>query len=85
MKPLLALSSFIDRINERVGRSVYWLILLMVIVSSGNATIRYIFSTSSNAWLEVQWYLFATVFLLGFFLYLAETGRRWYKALQTAA
>ncbi|BAE51386.1 TRAP transporter small permease subunit [Paramagnetospirillum magneticum] len=64
MKPLLALSSLIDRINEWVGRSVYWLILLMVIVSSGNATIRYIFSNSSNAWLEVQWYLFAAVFLL---------------------
>lgn len=64
MKPLLALSSFIDGINERVGRSVYWLILVMVIVSSGNATIRYVFSNSSNAWLEVQWYLFATVFLL---------------------
>lgn len=64
MKPLLALSSLIDAINERVGRSVYWLILVMVIVSSGNATIRYTLSTSSNAWLEVQWYLFSTVFLL---------------------
>lgn len=64
MKPLLALSSFIDGINERVGRSIYWLILVMVIVSSGNATFRYIFSNSSNAWLEVQWYLFSTVFLL---------------------
>ncbi len=64
MKPLLALSSFIDGINERVGRSIYWLILLMVIISSGNATIRYVFSTSSNAWLEVQWYLFSAVFLL---------------------
>lgn len=64
MKPLLALSAFIDAVNERVGRTVYWLILIMVIVSSGNAMIRYVFSTSSNAWLEVQWYLFATVFLL---------------------
>lgn len=64
MKALLALSSFIDAVNERVGRTVYWLILIMVIVSSGNALIRYVFSTSSNAWLEVQWYLFATVFLL---------------------
>ncbi|KIL99021.1 TRAP dicarboxylate transporter DctQ subunit unknown substrate 6 [Paramagnetospirillum magnetotacticum MS-1] len=64
MKPLLSLSSLIDRINEWVGRTVYWLILVMVIVSSGNATFRYIFSNSSNAWLEVQWYLFATVFLL---------------------
>jgi TRAP-type mannitol/chloroaromatic compound transport system permease small subunit len=64
LKPLLALSALIDRINEWVGRTVYWLILVMVIVSSGNATIRYVFSNSSNAWLEVQWYLFAAVFLL---------------------
>ncbi|MBI3445957.1 MAG: TRAP transporter small permease subunit [Magnetospirillum sp.] len=64
MKPLLSLSSLIDRLNERVGQTVVWLILVMVIVSSGNAVIRYIFSNSSNAWLEVQWYLFSTVFLL---------------------
>lgn len=61
---LLRISSGIDAINEFVGRSVYWLILLAVLVSSGNAAIRYIFSNSSNAWLEVQWYLFAAVFLL---------------------
>lgn len=64
MKPLLSLSALIDRFNERVGGTVRWLILLMVIISSGNASVRYIFSTSSNAWLEVQWYLFAAVFLL---------------------
>ncbi|CAA7620634.1 TRAP-type mannitol/chloroaromatic compound transport system, small permease component [Candidatus Terasakiella magnetica] len=64
MKPLLSLSALIDATNEWVGRWVYWLILIMVVVSSGNAAIRYIFNTSSNAWLEVQWYLFATVFLL---------------------
>ncbi|MDO8606819.1 MAG: TRAP transporter small permease subunit [Phaeospirillum sp.] len=64
MKSLLSLSALIDGVNERVGRTVQWLILLMVIISSGNAVVRYIFSTSSNAWLEVQWYLFSTVFLL---------------------
>ncbi|MGE5502979.1 MAG: TRAP transporter small permease subunit [Actinomycetota bacterium] len=64
MKALLALSSGIDALNERVGRLVTWLILVMVLVSSGNATVRYLFSNSSNAWLEVQWYLFSAVFLL---------------------
>jgi TRAP-type mannitol/chloroaromatic compound transport system permease small subunit len=64
LKPLLSLSSLIDALNERVGRTVYWLILVMVVVSAGNATVRYLFNTSSNAWLEVQWYLFSVVFLL---------------------
>lgn len=64
MKALLAFSSLVDALNERVGKAVYWLILVMVLVSSGNATVRYLFSTSSNAWLEVQWYLFSAVFLL---------------------
>jgi TRAP-type mannitol/chloroaromatic compound transport system permease small subunit len=64
LKPLLSISSLIDRINERVGHAVYWLVLVMVLVSSSNAVIRYLFNISSNAWLEVQWYLFATVFLL---------------------
>ncbi len=64
MKPLLSLSALIDGINERVGQTVKWLILAMVIISSGNASIRFIFNNSSNAWLEVQWYLFAAVFLL---------------------
>jgi len=62
---LLRLSALIDALNDRVGRTVYWLILLMVLVSSGNATVRYIFDKSSNGWLELQWYLFAGVFLLG--------------------
>ncbi|HYM02289.1 MAG TPA: TRAP transporter small permease subunit [Stellaceae bacterium] len=65
MKSLIKASNVIDRLNERVGHLVYWLILVSVIVSSGNATIRYIFDRSSNAWLELQWYLFSAVFLLG--------------------
>lgn len=60
----LAISRLIDWINGQVGKYVSWLILLAVIICSGNATVRYIFSTSSNAWLEVQWYLFSAVFLL---------------------
>jgi len=61
---LLLLSRLIDGLNELIGRLVYWLILFAVIISAGNASIRYIFHTSSNAWLEVQWYLFSAVFLL---------------------
>ena len=65
MRFLLAISRLIDRLNEAIGRGVYWLILLSVLVSSGNATVRYALSRSSNGWLEIQWYLFSAVFLLG--------------------
>lgn len=63
MKPLLRLSGLIDALNERVGHLSYWLILVAVLVSAGNATMRYTFDMSSNAWLELQWYLFSAVFL----------------------
>jgi len=61
---LLGLSRVIDGVNARIGRAVYWLVLAAVLVSAANASIRYIFSNSSNAWLEIQWYLFSAVFLL---------------------
>ena len=64
MRALLTASRLIDAMNHRIGRAVGWLVLVDVLLSSGNATIRYIFDTSSNAWLEAQWYLFAAVFLL---------------------
>ncbi|WP_340160374.1 TRAP transporter small permease subunit [uncultured Hoeflea sp.] len=64
MGSLLALSRVIDRINEFVGRNVSWLVLAAVLISAGNATIRKVFDMSSNAWLEVQWYLFGAVFML---------------------
>ena len=64
MAPLLRLSRAIDAVTAFVGRSVSWLILVAVLVSAGNATIRKVFDTSSNAWLELQWYLYGTVFLL---------------------
>lgn len=64
MRPLLRLSALIDRLNTLVGRSASWLVLVTVLVSAGNAVVRKAFSTSSNAMLEVQWYLFAAVFLL---------------------
>jgi len=63
VKLLLRLSGLIDALNERVGKLVYWLILAAVLVSTGNAIVRYSFNVSSNAWLEIQWYLFSAVFL----------------------
>jgi TRAP-type mannitol/chloroaromatic compound transport system permease small subunit len=64
VKFLLSISRAIDAVNEHIGRAVYWLVLAAVLVSSSNATARYLFSLSSNAWLELQWYLFSAVFLL---------------------
>jgi TRAP-type mannitol/chloroaromatic compound transport system permease small subunit len=61
---LLALSRGIDAVNARIGRWLSWLILVAVLVSATNATIRKLFDTSSNAWLELQWVLFGIVFLL---------------------
>lgn len=64
MKYLLEASRRVDSLNALVGRSVRWLILLAVVVSAGNAIVRKAFQMSSNALLEIQWYLFAAVFLL---------------------
>ena len=64
MPGLLALSRGIDRFNELVGRWVSWLILAAILVSAGNAVIRKAFNMSSNAWLELQWYLFGAAFML---------------------
>ena len=63
MKALLALSRFLDAINERIGRSLYWLVLVMTLISAGNAIARYGFNLSSNAFLDIQWFLFSIVFL----------------------
>jgi TRAP-type mannitol/chloroaromatic compound transport system permease small subunit len=54
----------IDTVNDHIGRAAHWLVLVAVIISSGNAAVRYLFDTSSNAWLEVQWYLFSCIVLL---------------------
>jgi TRAP-type mannitol/chloroaromatic compound transport system permease small subunit len=64
MKQLLALSRAVDFVNEHIGRLVYWCVLIMALVSAANATSRYALNRASNAWLELQWYLFAAVFLL---------------------
>ncbi len=64
MTLLLKLSQLIDWLNERVGKGAFWLVLVMTVISAGNATYRFIFNDSSNGLLEIQWYLFSAVFLL---------------------
>jgi TRAP-type mannitol/chloroaromatic compound transport system permease small subunit len=65
MKPLLALSRWIDLFTSWVGKLTMWLILATTLISAGNAIVRKIFNASSNGLLEIQWYLFAAVFMLG--------------------
>ncbi|RTZ39296.1 TRAP transporter small permease subunit [Candidimonas sp. SYP-B2681] len=64
MKFFLVLSKLIDAVNLKVGQAVIWLTLVVVLVSASNAVIRKVFNYSSNAWLELQWYLFGAIFLL---------------------
>jgi TRAP-type mannitol/chloroaromatic compound transport system permease small subunit len=64
MQALLMASRGIDATTAFIGRAVKWLILVAVLVSAGNAIIRKVFDLSSNAWLELQWYLFGAVFML---------------------
>ena len=64
MHAALSLARGIDRLNDGIGKLVYWLVLAAVVVSSVNAVVRYSINYSSNAWLELQWYLFAAIFLL---------------------
>jgi TRAP-type mannitol/chloroaromatic compound transport system permease small subunit len=65
MQALLAFSRGVDWLTERIGRSVYWLLLAAVLISTVNAIVRKAFNLSSNAYLEAQWYMFAAVFMLG--------------------
>jgi len=98
VKALLKLSGLIDALNNGAGRLSYWLILVAVLVSSSNAFMRYAFSIGSNAWLELQWYLFSAVFLFcaGYALlhnqhvridvitgHLSKRGRAWIDILGT--
>ncbi len=64
MRILLALSRFIDAISLRVGQAIMWVTLIVVFISAGNAIVRKVFHSSSNAWLEIQWYMFGAIFLL---------------------
>ena len=98
MRPLLALSTAIDTLNEKIGYICYVLILLSCLVSAGIAMIRYAFSYSSNGWLEAQWYMFAILVMFGasytfkrnehvrveiFYLFLTERGQLWLDLIGT--
>src|SRR5215469_10660949 len=98
LRGLLAVSSFIDWINEKIGLVTNFLVLLACVVSAGNAMSRYAFNLSSNAWLEVQWYMFAVIVMFGasytlrrnehvrveiFYLMLSERGQLWLDLICT--
>jgi TRAP-type mannitol/chloroaromatic compound transport system permease small subunit len=98
MRPLLAVSSAIDLLNEKIGYVCNLLVLAACIVSAGNAMIRYAFSYSSNSWLELQWYMFAILVMFGasytfkrnehvrveiFYLFLSERGQLWLDMIGT--
>lgn len=65
MNALLRIAALIDALNEKIGRIACWLVLIACVISAGNALLRYGFSISSNAWLEIQWYLFGGIVMLG--------------------
>ncbi|HKV14249.1 MAG TPA: TRAP transporter small permease subunit [Reyranella sp.] len=65
MRFLLKFSAVVDIVNEKIGVLCNWLVLLACLVSGGNAMVRYAYDASSNAWLEVQWYMFAVIVMFG--------------------
>ena len=65
MKALLKISAAIDAVNEKFGYIANYFVLFAALISAGNAGSRYLFSESSNGWLEIQWYMFAGMVLLG--------------------
>jgi len=65
MNGLLKLSGLIDALTERVGKTLIWLVLVVTLIAAANAVMRYTINYSSNAFLEIQWYLFSAIFLLG--------------------
>ncbi len=98
MNALLKISGVIDLINEKLGVFTNFLVLLAVLVSAGNAMSRYAFNLSSNAWLEVQWYMFAIIVMYGasytlrrnehvrveiFYLMLSERAQLWLDLICT--
>jgi TRAP-type mannitol/chloroaromatic compound transport system permease small subunit len=98
MRPLLALSAVIDKINEKIGYVCNLLVLLATLVSAVNAMVRYAFGYSSNGWLELQWYMFAILVMFGasytfkrnehvrveiFYLFLSERGQLWLDLIGT--
>src|SRR3954454_1722375 len=98
MRPLLALSTAIDQINEKIGYICNWLVLAACVVSAANAMIRYAFGYSSNGWLELQWYMFAVLVMFGasytfkrnehvrveiLYVMLSERGQLWLDLIGT--
>ena len=96
---LILVSKAIDWVNDRLGRIANWLVLLACLISAGNAMSRYAFDLSSNAWLEIQWYLFAAIVMLGashtlrmnehvrvdiVYTHLSERGKEWLDLIGTA-
>jgi TRAP-type mannitol/chloroaromatic compound transport system permease small subunit len=99
MQLLLTLSRLIDALNERLGRAANWMVLGACLISAANAMSRYAFDLSSNAWLEIQWYLFAGIVMLGasytlkmnehvrvdiVYTHLSERGKEWLDLVGTA-
>lgn len=74
MQGLLAFSRFVDALTQRIGAAIIWLVFAAVLISAGNAIVRKALKMSSNAMLEVQWYLFSAVFLLGAGYVLLKNG-----------
>jgi TRAP-type mannitol/chloroaromatic compound transport system permease small subunit len=64
MRPFLKFADAVDWLDEQVGQTLKWLVLFASLVSAGNALMRYTIHYSSNAWLEIQWYMFGAMFLL---------------------
>jgi TRAP-type mannitol/chloroaromatic compound transport system permease small subunit len=98
MRPLLALSTAIDFLNQKLGDVCNFLVLTACIVSAANAMIRYAFGYSSNSWLELQWYMFAVFVMFGasytfkrnehvrveiLYLMLSERGQLWLDLIGT--
>ena len=98
MRRLLAVSTAIDEINEKIGYVCNLLVLISCLVSAGNAMVRYAFDYSSNGWLEAQWYMFAIIVMFGasytfkknehvrveiFYLLLSERGQLWLDLIGT--
>jgi TRAP-type mannitol/chloroaromatic compound transport system permease small subunit len=98
LNALLAFSRGIDTLNQRLSYLADWSVLLACVISAGNAMVRYAFDLSSNAWVEIQWYLFSSVVLLGasytlrknehvrvdiFYMTLSERGKEWLDLIGT--
>ena len=96
---LIQISKIIDAINDRLGRVASWMVLAACLISAANAMSRYAFDLSSNAWLEIQWYLFAAIVMLGasytlrmnehvrvdiVYTHLSERGKEWLDLVGTA-